>query len=607
MVQYHVQILDAEAHLFAVTIDIPVQEASAKPLQLTLPAWLPGSYMIRDFARNLNGLKATQNQQQLPIKAIDKQTWEVQPKYTGTLQVSYQVYAFDLSVRSVYLDQFWGFFNPSALCLAVVSLADSPCQLHIAPYDNWQVATGMPRQLGAPFSSGTFQASNYDEFIDYPVLLGRDLSIQQFKVHGIPHTLVLAGRHYADTQRICQDLTAVCEQQIQLFGGSAPFTEYLFLTMVVGQGFGGLEHRNSTALVCSRRDLISENQSEITPAYRTFLSLCSHEYFHSWNIKTLKPKAFIPYRLDREQYTEQLWFYEGVTSYFDDYLLHRAGLIDAPTYLRIVGDTFARVKRGVGSQQQTITESSFHAWTKFYKQDENAANSIVNYYAQGALIALCLDLLLRQKSAQQVTLARVMNDLWQCYGKTQIGTDNDTVSTFIQSEYGIDVSEFLHQALYTTAPLPLRELLAEFGVTMTPVLSSDDNQYGGTPATQPAPVALGAKYQATAQGLDLQVVFQGEAAHQAGLSAHDRIIAIDYLHANDASIKDILHRSQPGDEVVVHAFRRDELLTLKLTWQAAQPTSYLLAINAFQPGQDWLLPPKNVQPPTQGPTASGAN
>ena len=365
--------------------------------------------------------------------------------------------------------------------------------------------------------------------------------------------------------------------------------------MVVGKGFGGLEHRNSTALVCSRKDLVLPGKQGNDSDYRTFLSLCSHEYFHSWNIKTLKPKTFIPYQLDQEHYTEQLWFYEGVTSYYDDYVLHQSGLIDSGAYLTLIGETMARVQRGAGIDRQTVTESSFHAWTKFYKQDENSPNSIVSYYAKGALIALCLDLTLRLESDHRVTLAQVMHDLWHRYGKTLEGTDDDTVQTFIQATYGIDVSGFLQQALYTTQPLPTIELLAKFGVTVKKDQSADDNSFGGKPATARLPVALGAKYKASNNGLELLVVFAGEAAQECGLSATDRIIAIDNLQITDSNIKEIFERYRPGDEVTVHAFRRDELITLQLTWHAPKPTSYLLSVSDPQQVQGWLRLQKNAR------------
>lgn len=591
MLHYRIQIHDVNAHLFAVEIEIPVIKVN-QACVLKLPAWIPGSYMIRDFAKNVIDIRAKLNDQAIAIEHCDKQTWQVQPTTTGMLVVSYQVYAFDLSVRSAYLDQHWGFFNHSSLCMAVTDRTNESCRVSIAPHSNWNVATGMPRTQGQHFAAGVFEVSNYEALIDYPVLLGQ-LDIHEFIAGGVKHAIVLAGRHFADVDRICRDLAIICEHQITLFGKQPPFKEYLFLTMVVGKGFGGLEHRNSTALLCSRKDLALASKANLDNDYRTFLSLCSHEYFHSWNIKTLKPKTFIPYQLDKEHYTEQLWFYEGVTSYFDDYVLQQSGLLDANAYLNLVGETIARVNRGTGGNKQTVTESSFHAWTKFYKQDENSPNAIVSYYAKGALIALCLDLILRKTSAQQVTLARLMHDLWHRYGKTLEGTEDDTVVHFIGSEYGIDVSDFLQQALYSTNALPIEALLKDFGIQLKTDIGADDNSFGGKPAPSKLPVALGAKYKASAAGIELLVVYSGEAAEKAGLSPTDRIIAIDFLQVTDTNIKEVLERYQPGDKVQVHAFRRDELMALELELLAPKRTNYLLSISDQTLAQDWLRLPKN--------------
>lgn len=593
MLHYQVQVHDANAHVFAVIIEIPVTQADQE-LTLSLPAWIPGSYMIRDFAKNITALRATMNGVAVAIQHHDKQTWTLTAPRVGMLIVSYEVYAFDLSVRSAYLDQFWGFFNHSSLCLQVKELAQEACRVSIEGHDQWRIATGMKRVSGKHFGPGEFIADSYEALIDYPVLMGM-LDIHEFIAGGVKHALVFAGRHYGDVDRICSDLAAICEHQIEMFGQQPPFSEYLFLTMVVGKGFGGLEHRNSTALVCSRKDLILPGKRVIDNDYRTFLSLCSHEYFHSWNIKTLKPKTFIPYRLNQEHYTEQLWFYEGVTSYFDDYVLHQTGLIDANAYLALIGETMARVQRGVGTDRQTVTESSFHAWTKFYKQDENSPNTIVSYYAKGALIALCLDLTLRLRSAHQVTLAQLMHDLWMRYGKTLEGTDDDTVIHFARDTYQIDLAPFLHQALYTTAPLPIAELLQQFGVSIKREAASDDNSFGGKAAPNKLPVALGAKYKASAQGLDLQVVYADEAAQLAGLSATDRIIAIDHLQVTDTNVREIFERYHPGDTVTIHAFRRDELLTLTLNWQAPKLNNHILSVSDPQLAQGWLQLAKKTQ------------
>ncbi|MCK7458620.1 M61 family metallopeptidase [Idiomarina aminovorans] len=587
MVAYDITPTHLNGHLFNVSLTI---EQPMDKQELWLPNWIPGSYLIRDFSKHIIGLHAESNGRPLTVKQIAKNRWQLESS-RHPVTVHYQVYAWDLSVRSAYLDQFQGFFNNTSLCLAVEDQTEVPCELHLhAPPQapEWQVATGMPRKTGKSHSWGTFQADNYDALIDYPFLMG-DLTVEEFIAHGIKHSLVLSGRHFADIARITADLARICETQLSLFE-EAPFQSYTFLTMVVGDGFGGLEHRNSTALLCSRKDLISAHQYDMNDDYQNFLSLCCHEYFHSWNIKTLKPRTFIPYQLEQESYTEQLWFYEGMTSYFDDYLLHASGIISHERYLKLLGNTIARVERGTGQFQQSVTESSFLTWTKFYQQNENAANSIVSYYAKGALIALSLDLMLRLQSGHKLTLARVMKELWHEFGKTAVGTADDTVLSWLNHYPGIDVSDFLKDALYDKVSLPLVELLENFGVTVEKQVPGDDNSTGGKASEQPAKVNFGAKYKASPQGLELINVYHDESAYQAGLSAGDRIIAIDHLQITDQSVKSILERYLPGETVVVHAFRRDELMTLELTWLEPAKSNYLLSVEEPDKLKGWLTP-----------------
>ncbi|MTJ01260.1 M61 family metallopeptidase [Idiomarina piscisalsi] len=586
MIAYDITPIDLHGHLFEVilTIDAPEPE-----LELWLPNWIPGSYLIRDFSKHIIGLYAESNGKPVPVKQITKNRWQLKSPAANEVTVKYQVYAWDLSVRSAYLDQLQGFFNNTSLCLAVVGQEDERCQLTLHPpveRFNWKVATGMPRISGQPHSWGTFEAESYDALIDYPFLIG-DLTIEEFIAHGIKHSLVLSGRHFADTSKICSDLARICETQISMFD-EAPFTSYTFLTMVVGDGFGGLEHRNSTALLCSRKSLIGEHDHEVNDDYQTFLSLCCHEYFHSWNVKTLKPKAFIPYQLDKESYTEQLWFYEGMTSYFDDYLLHASGIVSAEQYLNVLSETLARVERGAGQYQQSVTESSYLAWTKFYQQNENAPNSIVSYYAKGALLALSLDLMLRLQSSHSLTLAHVMKKLWHEFGKTGVGTADDTVLNVLDSYSGIDIADFLREQLYAKESLPLESLLNQFGLQITRSVPSDDNSL--KVSGESASVSLGAKYKASSAGLELMSVYHDETAYNAGLSANDRIIAIDHLQVTDATVKSVLSRYRPGEKVTVHAFRRDELLTLDLIWEEPTPACWKLSIKDASKLNGWLTP-----------------
>lgn len=586
---FYISPLDPHGHQFSVRLELDVKQQDTA--ELKLPAWIPGSYMIRDFARNILDLYAEADGKSLPVTALDKQTWRIDCSAARVMTVRYQVYAFDLSVRSAYLDQFWGFFNNSSLCLAVNGRTEEPIELTLElseKCENWRVATGMPRLSGEAFGAGRFKAESYEELIDYPFLLG-NLGIHEFIAGGIKHAFVTAGRNFADVERICGDLARICEQQIELFEKQVPFESYLFLTMVVGKGFGGLEHRNSTALMCSRRDLVSPGvRTSIDSDYRTFLSLCSHEYFHSWNIKTLKPRDFIPYSLEAEQYTRQLWFYEGITSYFDDFILQQAGLIDAATYLGLIGDTLARVHRGVGVDRHTVGDSSLQAWNRFYKQDENAPNAVVSYYAKGALIALCLDLLIRSESRYEHTLGDCMAKFWTRFGAPQMGTLDSSFAEFIHETYGIHLGAFIERAVNTTEPLPVAELLEQFGVVIERKVAQDDNTFGGRAAASPLPVALGAKYKAGPQGLELQVVFADEAAQTAGLSAQDRVIAIDHLQVTDSNLREIFERYQPGDVVPVHAFRRDELIEVELIWQEPKLNNYLLKVADKVKAQRWL-------------------
>ena len=377
---YHIHAIDPKAHLFAVTLTI--KEAQAQQA-LYLPAWLPGSYMIRDFAKNLIDIQAQDaNQQPLALTQLDKQTWRVN-NAAGQIQLTYQVYAWDLSVRTAHLDTTHGFFNGSSVFLAAKGLEETPHSVTIAApalseLADWKVATSMTRTAGEQFGLGEFSAPNYDDLIDHPVEMG-DLTIDTFIAAGVPHDVVLSGQHRCNMARLCQDLKAMCEYQINLFGTPAPFDRYVFMTTVLGNGFGGLEHKASTALMCSRGDLPTaiDLNAPVEKGYRTYLSLCSHEYFHSWNVKRIKPAEFTPFDLSQEAYTQQLWAYEGITSYYDDFLIYRSGCVDQNQYLTMLSEIATRVYRGKGRLKQSLNDSSFNAWTKFYKQDENAANAIV--------------------------------------------------------------------------------------------------------------------------------------------------------------------------------------------------------------------------------------
>lgn len=581
-IHYRILPSSPEAHLFEITLT--VQRPAADGQVVSLPAWIPGSYMIRDFARNIVWLKAYCDGAELAVRKLDKQTWQCAP-CQGPLEIRYEVYAWDLSVRSAHLDTTHGYYNGSSVFLRVHGQDGQPCGVQILPpeggaYAEWRVATTLPRAGAALWGFGAYQAADYDELIDHPVEMGH-FDVIEFEACGVPHAMTLTGRHRADQARLARDLKTVCEYHIHLFGEPAPMSRYLFQVMITGDGYGGLEHRSSTSLLCSRDDLPRAGEDAVSEGYRSFLGLCSHEYFHTWNIKRIKPVVFQPYDLSREVHTPLLWFFEGVTSYYDDLALVRSGLISRDSYLELLGQTVTRVLRGSGRLKQPVADSSFDAWTKFYKQDENAPNAVVSYYTKGSLIALALDLTLRNTGDGGVSLDDVMRTLWQRHA-TQ-GVTEEGLERLISEVAGVDLSAFFRQALRGTDDLPLAELLATCGIDyrLRPADSSGDK--GGKPGGKNGKprIVLGVRTGDDAGGAKLLNVFDGGAAQQAGLAAGDVVIAVDGLRVSNGSLDRVITSYAPGDSVQVHAFRRDELMTFTVVLQtAAADTCYLADLEA---------------------------
>jgi predicted metalloprotease with PDZ domain len=495
-----------------------------------------------------------------------------------------EVYAWDLSVRGAHLDETHAFFNGACVFLRALGQESEPCVLEILRpegprYRNWRVATAMPR-LGAKAGGfGSYAAADYDELIDHPVEMG-EFAHASFRAGGALHDIVITGRHDAELRRLQRDLKRLCEHHIRFFGKPAPMKRYLFLITAVGDGYGGLEHRASTALLCSRDDLPREGEPEVSERYRTFLGLASHEYFHTWNVKRIKPAAFAPYDLNRENYTTLLWAFEGITSYYDDLILARCGLIGIKDYLLLLGRAITAYLRAPGRANQSLAESSFDAWIKYYRQDENSPNATVSYYGKGSLVALCLDLLIRDKTRGKKSLDDVMRALWQRHGRTGIGVDEDGIERLAEEVTGLKLSGYFDDWLRSTREPPLRALLAAHGVEMQlrPPESAEDK--GGAPARSKATGGLAMLgIRARAQGEDAAVthVLDGGAAQAAGIAAGDVIVAMDGLRPGKAGLDALLAKRRPGERLRIHAFRRDELMSFELRLGRAQADTCVLS------------------------------
>lgn len=563
MIEFRVEVADVHSHRFQVTMRLAKPAARQR---LRLPVWIPGSYLIREFARHLSPLSAEQGGQACAVTPVDKATWEVHAQGRGALTLRYEVYAFDTSVRAAFLDAQRGFFNGTSVFLQAEGFEDQPQRVTLAGLPrHWRVATALPAVKVNAQGAGVYEAPDYDALIDHPVEMGTFWR-GEFTVRGVRHEFVVSGAaDDLDGERLLADTRRICEAQIQFWHGrrKPDFAHYVFMLNAVEDGYGGLEHRQSTALICARKDLPRQGRPVPTDTYTTLLGLISHEYFHTWNVKRLKPTAFAPYDLTAENHTRMLWFFEGFTSYYDDQFLLRTGLIDQPTYLKLLTKTINQVRTTPGRFSHSVGQASFDAWTRYYRPDENTANATVSYYTKGALVGLALDLCLRllpATEAGQPSLDGVMKALWAL--KRPI-TEADVAQTLsdvaglppdTEALRNADAAApswqaLLHRWTEGCDELPLPRLLAAVGVQW---LSK----------AAPLPQRLGVRLSEAQNVLKVQAVMRGGAAEAAGLSAGDECLALDGWRLRRIEDLTQWHHAERAQALLV--CRDQRLLTLTL-------------------------------------------
>ena len=572
---YRIEPANLHAHLFRITLTIPRPAAGQ---EVALPVWIPGSYLVREFAKNLQKLTARQGRQPVALRQLDKARWRTDCTDRQALVLEYEVYALDNSVRTAWLDADRGFFNGTSLCLQVMGQAHQPHELTVVSTratKGWRVATGLPPVDTDARGFGRYRAADYDSLVDHPFELGTFWS-GEFTACGVPHRFVVAGALPSfDGEKLLADTRRICEAEIRFWHlrGKPPHKQYVFMLNAVDDGYGGLEHRNSTALICARRDLPRLEDKRPNEGYTTLLGLISHEYFHTWNVKRLRPAAFAEFDYSQENYTHQLWFFEGFTSYYDDLLLRRAGLIDDATYLRLLNKTINQVQQTPGRLVQTVAQSSFDAWVKYYRQDENTPNATVSYYTKGALVALCLDLTLRREG--HTTLDVVMRALFlRCKGGPMREQDLREV---LQALAGRSFDAELDQWVHSTDELPLQALLEHHGVAV-----HDD----------PAQLAqrLGLRV-AEANGINVKAVLRGGAAEQAGFCANDEWLGVEVggSHWRLHKLDELTLVAGPERQMWAWVARDKRMLRLPLTLPQDVRTWRLAVRDAAVLGA-WLAP-----------------
>ena len=584
---YFVDAANRHGHVFAVELRIAKPAAEQT---VSLPVWIPGSYLVREFSRHLSGLQAQQRGAACALRQLDKCSWVITCNPRQPLVLRYEVYAFDPSVRTAWLDGARGFFNGTSVLLRVHGQAHAAHALTVpAPKGapDWHLATAMtPRRVDAR-GFGEYVAPDYDELVDHPVELGAFWS-GEFTACGVPHRFVVAGAPASfDGERLLRDAQKICETAIRLWHpeGAPPHDRYVFMLNAVQDAYGGLEHRASTALICKRADLprlgAPASAAAVGEGYVTLLGLISHEYFHTWNVKRLKPFDFAPYDYTRENYTELLWFFEGFTSYYDDLLLRRAGLIDDAAYCKLLTKTANQVLQAPGRHVQSVAQASFDAWVRYYRPDEKTPNSTISYYTKGALVALCLDLTLRREG--KATLDEVMRGLWRrCAGGPLREAD---VAAVLAERGGRSYAPELAAWVHGTDELPLQALLSAHGIDVL---------------QDPSPLAqaLGLRV-SEQQGITIKVVLAGSPAAAAGMAAGDEWLGLEVpvpatsgghgKGRRDATaawrlggLDDIPLFAGPVREVMALVAREQRLLRLPLTLPG--------------PATTWRLAPRKDEP-----------
>ena len=543
---YQVAMSEPTSHLFEVTLQITGWQAPI--LNLKMPVWTPGSYLVREYSRLVQDFQAVN----LNSRKVAKNHWQIDNGDSSEITVKYRVFAHDLTVRTNHLDDTHGYFNGAALFFYIPDYQKHPLTLTIIPpHNDWRVTTALK---SLPGQKNTFHVPDFDTLVDSPVEVGIH-QLYDFVVEGKPHQLAIWGRGNANPSQIIADTTKIIQTESAMFGG-LPYDNYLFLLHLSAAGYGGLEHKNSCTLNYARLGLRDKDK------YHRFLQLVAHEFFHLWNIKRIRPKALESFDYDAENYTSSLWFAEGTTSYYDMIIPLRAGIYDSKTFLELLSKEITRYLNIPGRLVQPLGESSFDAWIKLYRRDSNSDNSQISYYLKGELLSLLLDLLIRTHTDNRRSLDDVLRSMWQHFGKEEIGYTDGELQAILESAAGVDLSDFYQRYIDGLAELPFNEYLEPFGLYLRGVDNGETIPY------------LGMRVQSEAGKEIIKFVEMGSPCQKAGINADDELLAIDGLRVTAEQLNERLKDYRSGDIIQITVFHLDELRTLAVPLAAPQTIRY---------------------------------
>jgi predicted metalloprotease with PDZ domain len=551
-------------HTHMLEVDIEIKHRADGPAEqlLMMPVWTPGSYLVREFARHVQDFAATDGAgQQLKSEKVNKNTWRVRTNGARNWHATYKVYANELSVRTSELNSGHAYWNNAALLMYPEGQLKAPSTVRVLAPDVWKVATGLPAAAG---QRNTFSAPNFDVLYDSPFEVSNFKTIS-FAVKGVPHRIVIDGEGNYEADRLKRDVQKIVESQIEIMGGEIPYADYTFILHLRSNAGGGLEHLNSTSLGYPRFGF-SDGSARTTssspnpavpgqPTYRSFLSLVSHEFFHLWNVKRLRPDVLGPFDYNQENYTKLLWVAEGITDYYSDVALRRAGLISEQDFLSATARSFQQLQNTPGRLVQSVEESSFDTWIKFYRQDENSINSQVSYYDKGGILGLLLDLEIRNKSSNAKSLDDVLRHLYnEFYKKGRNYTPEDFQKT-VELMAGSSFEEFFSKYVRGREELDYNASLAAAGLKLDRGIRTE----GTKPVER---VYFGADTAQEGDRLVVRRVYAGSPAYDQGLNTGDQIVALDNMRVTKELFDARMAAKKPGELINLTIFRFDDLSTL---------------------------------------------
>ena len=553
---YQVAMPQPQSHLFEITLQVDNWQESV--LDLKMPVWTPGSYLIREYARHIQDFRSNNSDTQEPLesKKISKNHWQINTNNCSKITVKYRVFANELTVRTNHLDGTHGYFNGAALFFFIPKYKQQSIKVEIVPpKSDWIVSTPLK---AIDTQKYIFEAKDFDTLVDSPVEVGKQ-KIYNFQVLGKPHQYAIWGEGNAKTEKLIKDTAKIIEYEAQLFDG-LPYEKYLFLLHLSGSGYGGLEHKDSCTLNYPRFGFRDREK------YNRFLQLVAHEFFHLWNVKRIRPKALETFDYEAENYTTSLWFCEGTTSYYDILIPLKAGIYKRKTFLENISKDITRYLTTPGRNVQPLGESSYDAWIKLYRRDANSDNNQISYYLKGELVSLLLDLLIRAKHENKKSLDDVMRLMWQRFGIDEIGFSEMQLRQAIAEVADVNLDEFFHRYIETTTELPFNEYLEPFGLHLKPVKEKEKVPY------------VGIKIQSENGKEVIKFVAVDSPASTAGIDPGDELLAIDGVRVTAESFNKRLQDYQVGESIRVSIFHQDELKNLSLTLTQPQPSRYEIEI-----------------------------